>query len=211
MTIARYCGGLILALSFAGMGAAAGCTRAADDSRDISEEAVGVGAQALSGGEIEPVDWYSDDWGGYCDDGGGCCDDWGGCCDDWGGCCDDGCGCCDEWEAVVFLDDDAKFAFIEVDHDCEIDDIEINGYEVDCHPGNGPKCNEDGFRHPDCIVNLNKYEDLFWDGYYDDLVLTVRVEGCDKDPDNIEIALWENGNSCDEVHCDDMLLICCDD
>lgn len=195
MTIARYCGGLILALSFAGMGAAAGCTRAADDSRDISEEAVGMEGQALSGGKIEPTDWwYDDDYGDFCCDGYDDCD-----------------SCCDEWEAVVFVDDGAKFAFIEVDDDCEIDDIEINGFEVDCHPGNGPHCNEDGFGDPDCIVNLNKYGDLFWDGYYDDLVLTVRVEGCDKDHDNIEIALWENGNTCDEVCCDDIALICCDD
>lgn len=192
MTIARYCGGLILALSFAGMGAAVGCTRAADDSRDISEEAVGMEEQALSGVVKGPTDRWDDDDYDYDYD------------DDY---CDD---CCDEWEATVCLDaDDAKFVFIEVDDDCEVDEVKINGCEVnDFHPGNGPHCNEDGFRDPDYVINLNKLKHLFWD---DDLEITVRLQDCEKDHDNIRIALWENGHSCDEVDCDDIFLACCDD
>lgn len=49
MTIARYCGGLFLALSCAAVGAAVGCNEPVGDSEDIREETVGEEDRALSG------------------------------------------------------------------------------------------------------------------------------------------------------------------
>lgn len=189
MTIARYCGGLFLALSLAAMGTATGCTQAVDDSEDIGEEDIGEEALALSGAAAASGAW-SDGKRRDCDD------------DD-----DRRRGRCRVWEATADIDRDAEYAFIKVNKGCDVRRVEFDGEELKCLRS-GPKCDYEGFADVDCVVDLDDHGKRYGRRGDKEEELEVRLADCDqRGRPEVKIVVLEDGRF-ERVDDDDLDVEC---
>lgn len=186
MTIARYCGGLFVALSFAAVGVAVGCTQPVDDPDAGVEEAVAEEELALSGEAMAT---------GASSDGK-----------------DDECkkGECVLWEAELDISSNARWLHINADNDCEVLGAKVDGEFLSCDR-QGPRCKESGFAYPDCRIRVDgkgRHKKVMSDGKRngdDDVEVLIYCE--DGDKPKVEIAEGQ-GNNCDELDDDDVELDC---